>query len=73
MIFIIQMATWILRDNGNSYFYVHSITKMLTARPDNRISVVMYPHFLYNDITKMVSSSKIVISAEMILMLLVIS
>ena len=27
--------TW----NGNSYFYVHSITKTLIARPDNRITV----------------------------------
>ena len=35
-----------LHDNGKSYFYVHSITKMLIARPDNRISIVMYPHFL---------------------------
>ena len=49
-----------LHDNGNSYFYVHTITKMLIARPDNGI-------------TKMVRSSKIVMFAEMILMLLVIN
>ena len=55
-----QIAIWMLHDNGNSYFYVHSITKMLRARPNNGI-------------TKMVRSSEIVMFAEMILMLLVIN
>ena len=28
------MATWILHGNVKSYFYVDSITKILTTRPD---------------------------------------
>ena len=55
----------------NSYFHVNSIAKMMTARSDNGITAIIYPHFFENDTTKVVRLSKIVMSAEIKLMLLV--
>ena len=44
---------------------------MMTARSDNGITAIIYPHFFENDTTKVVRLSKIVMSAEIKLMLLV--
>ena len=35
---VIQMTMWILRGDMISYFYIDSIAKMLTARPDNGVT-----------------------------------
>ena len=67
----------------NSYFYVDSIAKMLVARPDNGVirndvtksrrfqfKKSFYVPFFKNDITKMVRSSKILMSPVAISMFL---
>ena len=35
---VIEMVIWILHGNMNSYFYVDSIAKMLTAKSDNGVT-----------------------------------